>query len=157
MTAEQRGSWRRWGIFNLVGILGFAIQLGVLFVLKHFLGLDLLLATVIAVEIAVLHNFLWHEHVTWADVVSPRRLGMLARLLRFHLANGLISIAGNAMITWFLVKSVRLPYMLANVVAVLICSLLNFLSSDRFVFRRESKRPRSSWRLRLFDSNSSAF
>ena len=25
------------------------------------------LATVLSVEIAVLHNFVWHENVTWAD------------------------------------------------------------------------------------------
>ena len=126
--------WKRWGIFNLVGILGFVVQLAVLFVLKRFLGLPYLLATALAVEIAVLHNFVWHEHVTWADIVLPLRQASLRRLIRFHLANGLISIASNLALTSMLVEICRFPYLAANAVSVLVCSLLNFIAADQFVF-----------------------
>ena len=49
--------WKRWWIFNLVGVLGFALQLALLFLIKRFLGVPYLVATVLAVEAAVLHNF----------------------------------------------------------------------------------------------------
>ena len=137
MTGKNRSQRQRWGIFNLVGILGFAVQVGMLFVLKHLFRLNLPVATTIAVEIAVLHNFVWHEHVTWPDVVSPMRHGVLTRLVRFHLANGLISIAGNIAITWFFVAKMKLPYLVANAISVLVCSLLNFSASDRLVFRTQ--------------------
>jgi putative flippase GtrA len=143
MSAKQRGFWRRWGIFNLVGILGFVVQLSMLFLLRRLFRFDLVIATAIAVEIAVLHNFTWHEHVTWADFVSPLQHGVLGRLLRFHLANGLISIAGNVAITWLLVQWVHLPYLLANAVSVLVCSIVNFFAGDRFVFRRKAAGHRS--------------
>lgn len=136
MKPGRRDPWRRWCVFNLVGVLGFAVQLGALFLLKRFVGLGYLTATALAVEIAVLHNFVWHEHMTWADVTSPLRHGVLQRLVRFHVANGIISIAGNIAITWLLVESLRTPYLLANAASVLICAVLNFVAADRFVFCR---------------------
>ena len=138
MTPEKGSQLRRWGIFNLVGVLGFVVQITAIFLLKRYAGAGYLAATAIAVEIAVLHNFIWHEHLTWADVISPFRHGVLYRLLRFHLANGLISIAGNVALTWAFVDTLRFPYLPANVLSVLICSLLNFVAGNRFVFRNDS-------------------
>lgn len=132
-------NWRRWGVFNLVGVLGFVLQVSVLFVLKKLVGFSYLQATAIAVECAVLHNFVWHESVTWKDTIAPFRRGVKGRLLRFHLANGMISILGNLAITWTLVEKVRCPYLPANAISVAICSATNFLAGDRLVFT-ETKR-----------------
>lgn len=135
MRAVSERRWRRWGIFNAVGVLGFGLQLAVLFALKRGLSMNYLAATALAVESAVLHNFMWHEHVTWEDVVAPSRHGVWMRLLWFHVANGLISIIGNLAFTWALVEVLQWSYLVANFASVLICSLLNFFASDRFVFR----------------------
>jgi len=132
--SRPQWNWRRWGLFNLVGVLGFALQVGVLFELKKFVGLGYLQATAIAVECAVLHNFMWHESVTWKDTLAPFRRGVLGRLLRFHLANGVISIGGNIAITWMLVEKAKCAYLPANAISVLVCSVVNFLAGDRFVF-----------------------
>ena len=134
-----RSEWSRWGIFNLVGLLGFGLQLPALFLLKHFAGLDYRLATACAVEVAVLHNFIWHEYFTWADVLSAARGGVWARLLRFHAASGFISLGGNVLLTWTMVKWTGMSYLLANAASVVICSVLNFVIGDRFVFRRRSR------------------
>jgi putative flippase GtrA len=136
MRAEKRSQWSRWGIFNVVGLLGFGVQLLALFLLKHVAGLDYRLATACAVEIAVLHNFFWHEHLTWADVVSALRGGVWDRLLRFHAANGFISLFGNVTLTWILVRWTPTPYLAANAASVAICSVLNFVVGDRLVFRK---------------------
>lgn len=129
--------WKRWGIFNLVGILGFVLQLTLLFAMKRFFSVPYLLATAIAVEAAVLHNFFWHEHFTWAEVVSPLRRGTARRLIRFHLANGLISMGANVALTATLVELLGWPYLPANAAAVLATSFLNFIAADQFVFARD--------------------
>ena len=59
--------FRRWLKFNSVGAIGIGVQLSVLTLLAGHLGLNYLLATALAVETAVLHNFVWHEKWTWAD------------------------------------------------------------------------------------------
>ena len=54
----------RWLKFNAVGALGMAVQLGSLGFFVRVLGLHYLLATALAVEVAVLHNFIWHRRWT---------------------------------------------------------------------------------------------
>jgi putative flippase GtrA len=125
----MKPSARTWWIFNAVGLLGFAVQLAALWLL-HRTGVHPLMATGIAVESAVLHNFVWHERVTWPKS-GP---GVLRRLLRFHVANGLISVVGNVALTWLLAQELQLPLLLANAISVGICALLNFAASDRWVF-----------------------
>lgn len=135
MSVAKQRRMRRLGVFNAVGVLGFVLQLGVLFALKRGLSMNYLAATGLAVEATILHNFIWHEHVTWADVIAPFRHGVWSRLFRFHIANGLISIIGNLGLTWALVERARCPYLIANAASVAVCSLANFFASDRFVFR----------------------
>jgi putative flippase GtrA len=119
--------------FNGVGLIGFTLQLGVLAVLVR-LGVHYLAATALAVELAVLHNFAWHERWTWRDR-SAGAGGTAGRLWRFHAANGLISLAGNLLLMRLLVGLAGLPPVPANVLSVLLCAVVNFTASDRFVFR----------------------
>jgi putative flippase GtrA len=129
-----------WLKFNGVGFLGIGVQLVALAILKAAAGLVTVPATAIAVEAAVLHNFVWHECWTW----KHRRLesgGTLARFLRFNAGNGLISIVGNVALMWLLASKLQIHYLIANAVAIAVCSTANFMVSDRLVF---SERDRES-------------
>jgi putative flippase GtrA len=119
--------------FVAVGAAGFAVQICTLAYLVVELGWPYPLATLAAVETAVLHNFGWHERWTWADR-SIGREPMMARLARFHAANGAMSIAGNLLITTLLVEGLGLNAIAANTVSVLLTSTVNFLAADRWVF-----------------------
>ncbi len=124
----------RWMKFNLVGAIGIGVQVSTLAVLTGILHLNYLLATALAVEAAVLHNFLWHERFTWADRASLSRGALLGRLLRFHAGNGAISICGNLLFMRLLVTQAHLPVLPSNLVSIALCGVLNFLVSDRLVF-----------------------
>ena len=94
-------------------------------------------ATLVAVESAILHNFFWHERITWDD--RRREAGSSAqRLLRFHLGTGLTSLLGNLAVTTFAVEALHFPTLLANAMAVGTTSLANFLVADRYVFSSTS-------------------
>lgn len=118
--------------FNLVGLAGFVLQMAVLALLLR-LGAHYLAATALAVEAALLHNFAWHERWTWKDRPAAGQT-RLARLGRFHLLNGVVSLGGNLILMRVLVGALGLPALLANLIAVLACSLANFAASDRAVF-----------------------
>lgn len=124
----------RWLKFNLVGAVGIFVQFGVLFLLKSVLHFNYLAATALAVEAAVVHNFFWHERYTWADRVRPSWKKSLPRFLRFNLTTGLLSIAGNLAMMRVMVGSIHMNYLAANGIAIVVCSLLNFLVSDGWVF-----------------------
>jgi len=129
----------RWLKFNFVGAIGIAVQFIALFLLKGVLHFHYLVATAIAVEAAVVHNFVWHELFTWVDRIKPagaeqewRRSRL--RLLRFHLANGAVSILGNLALMKVMVGEGHMNYLVANAIAIGLCSVVNFLVSEEWVF-----------------------
>ena len=127
---------RRWMIFNVVGWLGIPVQLFTLWVLTGWLGINYLLGTALAVESAILRNFIWHEHWTWSDRAGQDNSRVWSRLLRFHMANGVISLAGNLILMRILVGACALNPTIGNALAITFCSIANFLASDRIVYPR---------------------
>ncbi|MCU1296232.1 MAG: GtrA family protein [Acidobacteriaceae bacterium] len=128
----------RWLKFNAVGAVGIVVQLLVLAVLRNGFHMHYLIATALAVEITVLHNYVWHERFTWADRRSERHF---ARALKFNVSNGLVSVLGNVALMRVLAGSMHMNYLLANAIAIAACSIANFLLSDRFVFRMNDPAP----------------
>ena len=123
----------RWLKFSAVGGIGIAVQLAVLALLLRW-RVHYLVATAIAVECALLHNYVWHKYWTWAG--RETRPG---RLLRFHVANGLVSIASNLLWMRALTGWLDAPPLAANAVAITATALLNFGLGDRWVFSRPTK------------------
>ena len=124
----------RWSKFNLVGAMGIGVQFAALFLIKGLFRVDYLVATAMAVEIAVIHNFLWHEQFTWADRVRPSCRGSLVRLIRFNLTTGAVSMIGNVALMKVMVGVGHMNYLVANGIAIALCSIANFLVSDQWVF-----------------------
>jgi putative flippase GtrA len=133
LRSFELGKLPRFAAFNGVGVVGFAVQLGLLALLLR-LGVHYLAATAIAVEAAVLHNFLWHERWTWRDRPASGA-ERLARLWRFHALNGVVSLVGNVVLMRLLVGGLAMAPIPANLGAVLACALVNYRASDRLVFR----------------------
>lgn len=125
-----RPLWLRWLKFNAVGAIGICVQLGVLALLTSGLGLNYLVATAVAVEAALMHNFLWHERFTWSD---RRTRSRLTRLLKFNFTTGSFSLVGNVIFTKLLAAA-GCGYLLANAAAIVLCSIINFMLNDRLVF-----------------------
>ncbi|MGA3091457.1 MAG: GtrA family protein [Terriglobales bacterium] len=124
----------RWLKFNAVGGMGMVVQLTALVVFRSGLKFDSLLATWLAVEIAVIHNFLWHERFTWRDRPASRRRESWVRLGKFNVSNGGVSLAGNLGLMWLLTAELKWNYVGSNLLAIAVCSLVNFLLGDLFVF-----------------------
>jgi putative flippase GtrA len=137
---DLRHLLRRWLAFGSVGVLGFGVQFSALLLMAGGLGINYLLATAIAVELAILHNFLWHERWTWRD----RRVGgvreVLVRLVQFNAGTAITSIGGNVALMWLFVSFFGLHYAPANVLAVASLGIVNFLFCDRLVFRTGKRR-----------------
>jgi len=126
----------RWLRFNFVGAVGIAVQLVLLALLTRGLDLNYLWATALAVELTVVHNFLWHRRFTWADRVSGKPRDAFLQLARFNLSTGTISVGGNLVFMFCLVGLARLPALPSNLISVAVCSVLNFLAADRWAFRQ---------------------
>jgi len=137
----------RWGKFNLVGAMGLGVQLSALALLSRWIGGHYLVATAAALEITLLHNFVWHLHYTWRDRRDRRALA--GQLVRFHLSNGMVSLAGNLGLMRLLVDEVRLPLLAANGIAILVCSVVNFALGHTWAFASLPHLPKPGRAVRL--------
>jgi putative flippase GtrA len=135
VTPARSAHFQRWLKFNFVGAVGMAVQVTILTLLTAIAHMHYLPATALAVECTVLHNFAWHERFTWADRPPGSQRALAGRLLHFNSTTGAVSIGGNLLIMRILVGSAHAPVLLANAASVAICSVVNYLINDRWVFR----------------------
>jgi len=130
----------RWLKFNAVGAMGVLVQLAALTLLVRIAGFPVVLGTGLAVETAIVHNFAWHRGWTWADREGPGRAHRLIKalgvLFRFNISTGMVSLVGNMLLMHLLLRTTRLGLLTSNLVTIAMCSFVNFVVSDRFVFRR---------------------
>ncbi|WP_064456028.1 GtrA family protein [Streptomyces hygroscopicus] len=118
--------------FALVGGGGVLVNTVVLYALYHWAGLPLLAASSIAVELAVVHNYLLNDRWTF-KVRNPSH----RRFIKFN-----VSVLGglgvNVLIVWTLVRS-GMHVLLANCLGITAAFAVNFASSTGWVWGRRSR------------------
>ena len=129
----------RWLKFNAVGAVGILVRAGMLALFVDVLGMHYLLATGLAVEVTVFHNFCFHCKWTWRDR-RPGGAEAVIAFLRFNLTNGLISLGGSALVVWIMTGLFGFDPLLAGLAALVPCGLANFFLTDRLVFVRTGLR-----------------
>lgn len=132
--------------FGLVGASGTLVNMLVLYLGQEFLFAvissprDRLYASLaLAIAVATVNNFTWNRLWTWADRVRAAAPGVAGkqRLLqqfgRYTLASWLGIALQYGLTLWL---SHSLHYLLANVIAIVVASVSNFLANDRWTFVR---------------------
>ena len=115
----------RWFKFSAVGIVGTGVQLAALSLYLKF-HMNYLEAAALAVETAILHNYVWHALWTWR--------GLAGSLWRFQLSNGFVSLVSNLVLMRLLTGWAGIPAVPANLAAISLTSFVNFWLGDRWVF-----------------------
>lgn len=113
--------------YCLVGTSGVVVNLGVLWLLRATGLLGKLQAPAVAIECAILNNFLWNELWTFSDRsrVAPRLRDRVSRVIHFNLVCG----AGAALhlaLVWLLAIRWSWSYMATNVLAIGVVTLWNY-------------------------------
>jgi len=137
VAVSARGRWLR---FNLVGVMGFALQALILWALVRWAGVTTGVAVTIAVLATVSHNFAWHERFTWPNQPRSERI---RRWLAFHVSTGVISLLTNLTVTMLVMRATGLSVLPANIIAVAVASMANFWVNDRLVFHPDAALARS--------------
>ncbi|MDP2998149.1 MAG: GtrA family protein [Bryobacterales bacterium] len=139
----RAGVGGRWCRFLAIGAAGVCVQMSSLMFLREALGLSVLPAAAAAVEIAILHNFFWHLHWTWAvprESLTPKSI--FERLWQFNLTNGVISIATSVGFTRLYMEAFGMHYLAANLLAIGAGTLANFAAAELIVFRPHLRKER---------------
>ena len=117
--------------FVTIGAAGFVVQMGLAATLLA-LGLTPALATLLAIEAAIVSNHAWHRRWAWQDRAGSQPWPLT--LMRAHLGNGGTSLlVGMGTV---LVLAGHVPALAAQMIAVALCAIVNYWLSDRWVFAR---------------------
>lgn len=127
-----------WLKFNAVGAVGMAVQFAAAAGLREA-GIPPVPAVALAVEAAVLNNFIWHERWTWRDRPSPTVAHRFRRLAGFHLSNGMVSILGGMVLMRVLHEWCGLHFQLVNLISIVVCSFVNFFLAHYLVFKANAE------------------
>ncbi len=114
--------------FAMVGSSGVVVNNGVLFVLHGLMGLALPAASVMAIESAIVTNFLLNDRWTFAQAKPT-----LGRFLRFNLVS-LGAMVVNLVVLTTLVDLAGLHYLVANLVGIGAAFSWNFLINVRWTW-----------------------
>jgi dolichol-phosphate mannosyltransferase len=141
-TASQRlPAGLRWlarpGKFLVVGATGVGVNTGALVCLHQLLSLPLVLASTLAVELSIAHNFFWNDRWTfgrgWRSLWHTRP--SFRRFLKFNL----VSLGGLVITTATLLALVdgwHSPYVLANLLGILLATGWNFVINVLWTWRK---------------------
>jgi len=121
--------------FSSVGLSGMVVNLGLLWLLTTYVFGEKLymLAAAISIEASVVNNFYWNDVWTFRDK-RKRNGNVIVRLLKFHLSR-LLGISTNLAFLYLLTEYLMLYYLLSNIFAIGAGMLVNYLTSDKWVWR----------------------
>jgi putative flippase GtrA len=126
-----RGNTVRAAKFAAVGVVGVGVNTASLYALRVWEGMPLIPATVLAVELAVLSNYLLNSRWTFAG-----QAGSLRRLLRFNVSS-LGALAVNIVCVWLLVRA-GIYFLVADLVGIAAGFAVNFSLSVAWVWGRRA-------------------
>ena len=139
---------RRFLKFGSVGVSGTVVNQGLLYLAQeHFFAalaqpeLRLNLSLALAIFCATLNNFFWNRLWTWADRKQHYHKPMLAQFGQYTLACW-VSIVLQVVFTNLLAP--HFYYLVANLIAIALTSVLNFVLNDIWTFGRVKLWPDSA-------------
>ena len=134
--------------FGLVGGSGTVINIAVLYLAQEHLlrGIAdfharLNYSIALAITLATISNFYWNRRLTWRDRTRHTPQPALRLFVKYVMAAALSIVIQSLLTKWL---AGYLHYLVANVIAIVIASVVNFVANDRLTFRRHRTAPASS-------------
>ena len=123
-------NWQQLGKFCVVGAVGYLINLAVYDALLHG-GLHYLVAATCSFLVAVTSNYTWNR--LWTFREHRGHVGVQG--MRF-LVVSLVALAANLLVLHVLIANAGLDKLLAQAIAIVLVTPLNFVGNKLWSFRR---------------------
>ena len=119
--------------FSIVGTIGAGINTLFLWILTDFAGLFYLFSSVIAIEIAIIIQFLINDRWTFRERKTKHLRQFFKRILKSNLwrSGGLVV---NAAILYLLTEYAGLYYLISNIFGIICAFLLNYTLESRLTW-----------------------
>ena len=129
--------------FGAVGASGTVINIVVLYLSQEFLmrhiadfHARLNYSIALAITVATINNFYWNRRLTWRDRAPAVHHSSLYLFAKYVMAAAL-AIAVQSLLTKWL--ALHIHYIVANLISIVLASVVSFVANDRMTFRRRAK------------------
>ena len=135
--------------FGIVGASGTVVNLAVLYIGHEYVFSAMeahynkpYLSLILAISLATLNNFTWNRLWTWSDRVRtleaaearPVNLQILGKEFGQYATASAFGMALQYVLTMLL--SDHTDYRIANLIAIVVVSVVNYLANDKWTFKR---------------------
>ena len=129
--------------FGMVGGSGTVINIAVLYLAQEHLLQSIVdfhqrlnYSIALAITVATISNFYWNRRLTWRDRTRSAPQPALRLFAKYVMAAALSIILQSLLTKWL---ALHLHYLVANVIAIVLASVVNFIANDKLTFRRRRK------------------
>lgn len=119
--------------FGIVGFSGVIVNEGLLFLFTEVFGIFYLLSSIIAIEVAVVNNFLLNNLWTFNDRKKKGKRNFFMRLINWQIARSM-TIAVNFLILWWL-TTLGIYYLISNLIGIIVATGLAYFFSVKWVWK----------------------
>lgn len=120
--------------FGIIGLSGIVVNTAVLWLLHTYAGIDIFLASPLAIAVAIFNNFSWNDRFTWKENRENRHNRYIQRLWKYYFSAALGAFLNYLMLI-VLTLQFDLFYLLSNLAGILTGMVSNFLLSEFWVFK----------------------
>lgn len=131
----RSGELLRFLKFCLVGSSGILVNEGMLYLLRDKAGWDIRYALILAIEVAIITNFILNNYFTFADRRQTGAKAFAVNFLRFNffsLPGGVL----NWVTTVVLTNTGTVSYLIFNLVGIAIAMLWNYVANNLWTWKR---------------------
>lgn len=121
--------------FTKVGLVGSVVNLGVLYFLKTYSPVSLVVCSLIAIEISIISNFIFHNLYTFKNTNAKKPIAV--RMFRYNAASVLTALL-TVLVFHLLVSYLNIFYLSAQFIAICVSFVANYLISNRFVWGKHA-------------------
>ncbi|MBU0518750.1 GtrA family protein [bacterium] len=121
--------------FNLVAWMGMIVNSACLYLFKGILHIPIIPAGLLAIEIAIIHNFLWHRYWTWNDRNGENPKSFFKHLLIYNSMTGLVDLVANITVLWSLTTFAGVHFMISNLCGMMLGPFIKFWLNEKVIFK----------------------
>ena len=146
---NSSGKLTRIGKFLIVGLIGTVVNVSILYLITEkvlggsailIAGIvpSYMLASMIAMESAIISNFIFNEHWTFKDRRDKNdMISVTKRGIKFNMCR-LSGVVINIIILFVLTDFLKLYYILSSIIAILIVTMWNYTTSSKLVWSEKN-------------------
>lgn len=123
--------------FQFIGWIGTGVNLAFLWFCYDVLEWSLLVSGALAIEAAIIHNFVWYYFWTWNDRVVYTFKDFFELLFKYNVLTAIIDFVVRLSILWVLTEYYGVHYIISDIAGMFVAPLFKYLANDSYVFNTE--------------------